>query len=505
MLHETRPRVVFVGAAADLVRLRESWPKLESCNHIVAFETPEEGLESMGPVDAGCRLLAWQDALVRGRALMERGDGLRPTDSGRSPGDAATLIYSAGRTGPPRGSLLSHQGLVSKVYALRDVVVLPRSAVQFLALPLDSMFGRLLAWAAIDQGATTWLSTPRTPLGPQLAEARPHFLAGVPRTFEQLGSHILTRREGAVGVPGRTTLVMAERFLGAGVASKGRRSLLGLDLRLARSLFQTRVRHLLGGRVRHLVCGGGALDAGVERLFQFGGIPVLQGYGSNETIGAATANRPDDNRPGSVGRALSDVEIRVSPAGEVLFRGPGLFMGYLRSFTPGGGVEVDPARDPEGWFHSRDLGLMEEGYLYLTGRQQDILRLSSGRLVAASMIETALCALPFVKHAVLCGDNRPHLSALFWLSAGAGEHQLPGSRTEGGEGAAELEDPDALLRQALQRVNQSLERHEQIRVFRRVEDHLTSERGELSTNGEAVRSVIFQRYRDIIDSMYTER
>lgn len=505
MLHETRPRVAFVGAAADLIRLRESWPSLEGCSTIVVLESLEEGLVGLSPSDTDCRLVSWQDALVRGRALMERGDGLRPADSGRSPEDPATVVFSAGRTGPPSGSALSHQSLVSKVFALRDVLVLPRSAVQLLVLPLDSMFGRLLAWAAIDQGATTWLATPRVPLGGQLAEVRPHFLAGVPRTFENLRDYVLTRREGAAGSPGRATLFMAERFLRGEGTDRGRRGLVGLDQRLARTLFQTRVRHLLGGRIRNLVCGGGSLDATVERLFDFGGVPILQGYGSNETLGAAAANRSDDYRPGSVGKALSDVELRLSPSGEVLLRGRGLFTGYLRGFTPGGAMEVDPARDADGWFHTRDLGLLEDGHLFLTGRQQDILRLSTGRSVAASQIETSFIALPGVRHAVLCGDNRPFLTVLLWLSplvprVISGAVQEEGA-LDGGQGS----DAETLIRQAVQRVNQGLERHEQIRAFRRVDRTLSAEQGELSTNGEPVRSVIYQRFRDIIDAMYSER
>lgn len=510
MLEETRPRLLFAGSPGNVIWLRESWPALDARASVVVFEASDEDIAGLSLGGGQPRPILFADAMVRGRALMEQGGGIRPNDSGRAPEDAATIVYSAGRTGPPRGAVLSHESLVSKLFALRDVVVLPRGAVQLLWLPLDTIFGRLMAWAAIDQGATTWIGDPRAALPDQLDEVRPHFLAGVPRIFEQLRDRILSRREGPVGAPGRATLVLAEPFLRGEGRGGGRKGFAGLDRRLAQRLFRTRVRHLLGGRIRHLVCGGGILDPSVTRLFGLGGLPILEGYGSNETVGVATANRVGAWRAGSVGANVSDVDLRLSPSGEVLLRGRGLFTGYLRSISSDGLMEVEAARDAEGWFHTRDLGLVEDGHLFLTGRDEDILRLFSGRSVAASPIETALTSLPRVKHAVLCGENRPHVSALLWLTPptpGIGswpEMVAPGSEPGSESGSISTATDESHVRLMVQRVNQSLERHEQIRAFLQVHTPLTAEAGELSTRGEPVRSVVYKRFRSVIDEMYPE-
>jgi long-chain acyl-CoA synthetase len=501
MLAETQPRVVFVGSPDDLIRLRRNRAGLESAAHVIVFQpgAADEGREAHPTSDTQAPL-SFADALIRGRAIRERGDGLPGQDSGRSPDAPATIVYSAGRTGPARGSVLTHRALVSKLYALRDVVVLPRSAAQLLALPLDTIFGRLMAWAAIDQGATTWITDRRIPLSEVLFLVRPHFIAGGPGLFESLRGRILSLRGGAAGSPGRTTLALAAPFLEPERRWRGRKWLGRVDARLARRLFRTRVRHLLGGRIRHLVCGGGVLDPRVIRLFEFADLPILEGYGSNESVGTATANRPGAERAGSVGTPLSDVELRLSPAGEVLLRGPGMFSGYLLpSAAPASAptpdepvppLNIDPHRDDEGWFHTRDLGMIEEGYLFLTGRKEDIIHLSTGRAVATARIERALVADGRLRHAVACGEQRPHVSVLLWEASHAGAN-----------GQTERMD-DAQIQRLVDRVNMGLERHEQIKAFARIERPLSVESGELSTHGEPVRAVIARRFKAEIDALY---
>ncbi len=497
MLAETRPRVVFVGSPHELVQLRRNRAGLESAAHVIVFQpgaTDEEG--TTRPASGTQAPLSFADALIRGRAIRERGDGLPGEDSGRPPDAPATIVYSAGRTGPARGSVLTHRALVSKLYALRDVVVLPRSAAQLLALPLDTIFGRLMAWAAIDQGATTWITDRRIPLSEVLFLVRPHFIAGGPGLFESIRGRILSLRGGAAGSPGRTTLALAAPFLEPESRWQGRKWLARVDARLARRLFRTRVRHLLGGRIRHLVCGGGVLDPRVIRLFEFADLPILEGYGSNESVGAATANRPGAERAGSVGTPLSDVELRLSPAGEVLLRGAGMFSGYLlpaAASPPDERVHrlnIDPHRDDKGWFHTRDLGMIEEGYLFLTGRKEDIIHLSTGRAVATARIERALVADGRICHAVACGEQRPHVSVLLW--------EAPRVEADGRQESMD----DAQTQRLVDRVNRGLERHEQIKAFARIERPLSVESGEISTHDEPVRAVITRRFQAEIDALY---
>jgi len=487
MLLELQPKVVFVGDLGDLDRLRKNRAGLEQTTQIVLLHPPTEEIANDQAWGKGGRPARFGDLLIRGRAILERGDGLRPEHSGRDPDAPATVIYTAGRSGPARGAVITHRNLLDKLYALREVVVLPRSATQLLVLPLAGIFGRLMAWAAIDQGATTYIFNRQRDVKDELFAARPHFIAGAPVLFERFRDLILTQREGAVGMPGRITLSLTERFTGS--ETKGPRMLMGgLDRRIARRFFRTRVRHLLGGRIQHLVCGGGLLDESVEALFSFAGLPVLAGYGSTETVAVATANRPNRIQPGSVGVPLRGVELRLSPRGEVLIRGEGLFAGYLQraDSEAQGAIRVAPAVDEEGWYHTGDLGLIEDDFLFLTGRKEDIITLSTGRTVAPALIEGALAASERVAHAVVCGEGQPYVGVLLWRSATDREDEHEGRD----------------LQRVIDQTNNNLERHEQVRAHRVVPGRLSVESGELSANGEPIRAVILRHYREHIDALY---
>jgi long-chain acyl-CoA synthetase len=387
---------------------------------------------------------------------------------------------------------------VTKLHALREVVVLPRGSTQLLVLPLAGIFGRLMAWAAVDQGATTYILNRKRDFKEELFAARPHFIAGAPVLFDRFRDLILTRRDGAMGMPGRITLALTERFTSSG-ARRPNRLLGGLDRLVARRFFKTRVRHLLGGRIGHLVCGGGLLDESVEALFDFADLTVLTGYGSAETVAVATANRPDNSQPGSVGLPLRGVELRLSPKGEVLIRGEGIFAGYLQRAGQGGDppprLRVASATDDEGWYHTGDLGLIEDDFLFLTGRKEDIITLSGGRTVAPARIEGVLATSERVAHAVVCGEGQPHVGVLLWRSV-PGADRAP-------EDADEEEGRD--LQRVVDQANLNLERHEQIRAYRIVHGRLSVESGELSANGEPIRAVILRQYRDHIDALYRQQ
>jgi len=494
MLLELQPKVVFVGDLVDLERLRKNRAGLEKTTQIVLLHPPTDEFADDERWGEAGRPARFCDLLIRGQAILDRGDGLRPVHSGRDPDAPATIIYTAGRSGPARGAVITHRNLLAKLHALREVVVLPRSATQFLVLPLAGIFGRLMAWAAIDQGATTYVFNQRRDFKEELFAARPHFIAGAPVLFDRFRDLILSKREGAVGMPGRITLALTERFTQSDT-KRPRKLLAGLDRAVARRFFRTRVRHLLGGRIAHLVCGGGVLDESVEALFSFAGLPVLTGYGSAETVAVATANRPDQIQPGSVGVPLNGVELRLSPKGEVLIRGEGIFAGYLQGLVPGGAegapadLRIAPATDAQGWYHTGDLGLIEDDFLFLTGRKEDIITLSGGRTVAPALIEGALGTSDLVAHAVLCGEGRPYVGVLLWRNPSAGLRSTPSQ-----------EDGD--FQRVIDRTNNNLERHEQIRGYRIVPGHLSVESGELSANGEPIRTMILRRHRDHIDALY---
>jgi len=422
------------------------------------------------------------------------------------PADLAILVYTSGTTGKPKGAMHVQAGLISAVRSACANLPQFDSDERVCFLPLCHIAERLIgAYSALLSGATlNFVESPDT-FAENLREISPHVLFAVPRVWEKFYSGVTIAVAEASPLQQRayhwaiaTGRAVADKVLAKQPVP------LALKLRfwLARWLVLDNVRRMIGiQRARVLVSGAAPISPDLIRWYLALGLPMLEGWGMTETCAHGTLTLPADIRPGSIGPAAPGVEMRIDPAsGEMLTRGPHLFKGYLN--LPDKTAEVI---DAEGWFHTGDVGrLDEQGHYRITDRMKDIIITAGGKNITPSEIENQLKFSPYITDAVVIGDRRAYLSALIMIDQDnveryALEHDVPFSSYASLARAPQVQ---ALIQSEVERVNQQFARVEQIKAFRLLETQLSAEDEELTPTMKLKRSFVQKKYAELIDSMY---
>ncbi|MER7024096.1 MULTISPECIES: AMP-dependent synthetase/ligase [Streptomyces] len=430
------------------------------------------------------------------------------------PSDLATLVYTSGTTGRPKGCALTHGNVhaeIDNAVALLGPVLRPDGdgpASTLLFLPLSHVFGRMAALvclrARVRLGHAPSLRT--DDLRADLARLRPTFLYAIPYVLEKICHAGRAAAETAGRAAAFDRAVRVARAYGEAVAARDRGAGRGpgAGLKAARRLYDPLayrpLRDALGGRVRHVICGGSPLDRGLAGFCAGAGIEILEGYGLAETCGAATATPPLRPRPGTVGRPLPGGAVRIADDGEVLLRGGQIFAGYWDAAR---GTAVPATTD--GWFPTGDLGALDpDGYLTLTGRKNDMIVTTGGKRVAPAPLEDRLRAHPLIAHALVTGDNRPYVTALLTLDPEALTHWRRTARKPDVPLDALVDDPD--LRSALQRAvddaNRLVSRPESIRRFAVLPLEFTERAGHLTPSRKLRRAAVTQQFASWIEELY---
>jgi long-chain acyl-CoA synthetase len=370
--------------------------------------------------------------------------------------------------------------------------------VQYLFLPLAHVLGRELEWAPILAGCAFAFSAGQSRIKFDLVEVRPTFMAGVPRVFEKL--HAAIAVAAGQGSAAKRALVGWAFGVGARYAARLRREeppgfSLRVEHALADRLVLSKLRARLGfDRCRFLISGGAPLSSEIAEFFHGLGLLVLEGYGLTETTAAAFVNRWNCYRFGTVGPAIDVIQHRVAEDGEILMRGPSVFTRYHND--PAATAE---AVDAEGWFHSGDVGHVEDGFLSIVDRKKDIIVTAGGKNVAPQMIETALQAhCPLISQVVVFGDNRPHCVAIITPSETAARQFGDGSLAQ----AASRPELRAALEDAVAAINRTLASYETIKNFAVLPADFSEAAGELTPSLKVKRDVVKSRYGEIVDALY---
>ncbi|MEU3630852.1 MULTISPECIES: AMP-dependent synthetase/ligase [Streptomyces] len=430
-----------------------------------------------------------------------------------TPDSVATVIYTSGTTGRPRGCVLTHGNLMFESDTLLagwEPVFRSRpgeEASTLLFLPLAHVFGRMVEVAAV-RGRVKLGHQPQLTAGallPDLAAFRPTFVLAVPYVFEKVLDAARRRAEAegrgavferAVDVAVRYAQAQEDREFGLGPGPSA-------ALRLRHQFFDKvvygRVREAFGGRVRHAMSGGSAMDRRTGLFFAGAGITVYEGYGLTETSSAATANPPERPRFGTVGPPVPGTSVRIADDGEVWLRGPHVFSGYLNDTGRGG----PDARD--GWLATGDLGALDaNGYLTITGRKKEILVTTSGKSVAPQVLEHRVRSHPLVAQCLVVGNDRPYIAALVTLDQEAVDHWLAMQRRPAMP-AAELVRDAALekeVRRAVIAANTLVSHAESIRTFRILARPFSEEQGLLTPSLKLKRRAIEQAYAEEVAALY---
>jgi long-chain acyl-CoA synthetase len=366
------------------------------------------------------------DAILCARA--ENGGSLRTVDDFLSPPDhefavapaadtaLATICFTSGTAGRPKGVMLSHRNILANVEGCRATGMARRDDVFLSFLPLSHMFERTGGYyLPLAIGATVAFARGIQQLPDDLLSQRPTAMFAVPRVFERFAARV---RDAVADSPWKRALLERCAAAGARVELGGATIADRIAVPLLRAVVARPVLARLGGRLRLAVVGGAAMDPAVSRLFIGLGLPVLQGYGMTEASPVVSVNRIDDNVPESVGRPLDNVEVRLGEAGELLARGPNVMLGYWND-----PAATARALDGEGWLHTGDVAEIVRGHVAIRGRLKDILVLSNGEKLPPQDAELAILHDGVFEQLMLIGEGRPFLT-LVAVAKNAGEKEL---------------------------------------------------------------------------------
>jgi len=438
-----------------------------------------------------------QDAADPGRCQTSLGEG--------KPEDIAILVYTSGTTGPPKGVMLSHETLLFATTMLGAVGPIFDSDETISYLPLSHIAQRVLTtFGQIRYGYT--VNFPESPdTFPQdLQEVSPHIFFGPPRVWEKFYSAVTLRMDRATWLKRRVygaalaigSRVAARRLAGEAVPPSMR--LLGGLAHLA--VFRKLRAHLGLGRVRYVFSGAAPVSPGILKFFRSIGVPIKEVYGQTENCGPATAHLGDRIKLGTVGQAIPGSELRLAADGEILLRGRHLFQGYFKD--PQGTAEALQ----DGWLHTGDVGQVDaEGFLTLTDRKKDLIITAGGKNIAPQPIENELKSSPYIADAVVIGEGRKHLAALILIDEEhvadfAQARRVPFTTFSDLSKRPEVYE---LVNREVERVNATVSQVETIKRFAIVDKKLDPEDGDVTPTMKVKRQAITERYKDLIEAIYT--
>jgi long-chain acyl-CoA synthetase len=498
VVNDSGARTLIVEDAAHLAKALEARPRMSGLEHIVVIA----GYDAPQPSEA---VLTWDMLRRLGR---EKAQALKSTLAERvsstSPEDIATIVYTSGTTGPPKGVVQTHANHVATLAASKAATPVEEGWVNLLFLPLAHSFGRLESFLGVAHGLNTAFAENMETVGENLRETRPHFIFSVPRVFEKVYARILAGV--AAGSPVKRKIFRWAIGVGRQVSrlqQSGRPLPKGLEIKrgIAHRLVFEKLHAALGGRLQWAVSGGAPLSRDIAEFFHAAGILVLEGYGLTETCPAATFNRPTHFKFGSVGQALPGVEVKIASDGEILLRGANVATrGYWKQ--PEATAEVF---EPSGWFHTGDIGrLDDEGFLFITDRKKDLLVTAGGMNIAPQNIENMLKADPFISQAMVYGDRRPYPVALITVNP----DELGKFAREQGilatDPATVAKHPKVRERvsRTVEEKNSQLQSYAKIKKFTVLAGDFTQDGGELTPTLKVKRKVVAEKYRAEIEELY---
>jgi len=494
ILADSESRVLFVSAAfaKQALEIKTRLPFLE---FVVTFDAASDGLIDIEQlVDRGRSSSAEQPGLYEGLWRSA------------SASDLATILYTSGSTGDPKGVMLTHRNLTANVLNSASLLeVKEERELALTYLPFTHIFERAVWYLYAHLGATIAYAESIEAVARNLIEVRPTAMTSVPRMFEKIYARILERGLSA-GFPKRQiflwSLAVGRRW--AEKKDRGERigTLLELEHKIADVLVFKKWREAVGGRMRLFISGGAPLAPEIAYLFLAAGLPILQGYGLTETSPSVSCNTPSRNRIGTVGPVIDGVQVRIAPDGEILVKGDTVMSGYYN--RPAENLE---AFTPDGWFRTGDVGHIDpDGFLIITDRKKDLIKTSGGKYIAPQRVESLIKSSRFVSQVVVVGNARKFASALIvpnlellrsYAQLKGIEHKEPSDLLTN----ARIVD---LMERQLEKYTAELARYEKVKKFALLEHEFTTESGDLTPTLKPRRSVIEKKYASVIDQLYEE-
>jgi long-chain acyl-CoA synthetase len=496
ILKDSGSAAIFVSNRAQAEKIKEIRGQLPSLKAVIGFD------EMPGITDLSMAELERRGAE---KDSTQAGEQYRLDALTVKPDDVATIIYTSGTTGEPKGVMLTHDNIFSNVAAARKAIPFGGSDTALSFLPLSHIFERMaghyMMWAT---GTSIAYAESIDTVPVNLVEVRPTIVLSVPRLYEKMYARVLeTALSG--GVVKKKIFFwargVADRWANQKLAGETPGPLLAGQYSLAQKLVFSKLRARTGGRLRHFVSGGAPLSPEINKFFYAAGLEILEGYGLTETSPVIAVNTPENFRIGTVGKPIDGVEVKIAADGEILTRGPHVMKGYYNKPEA-----TREAIDPEGWFHTGDIGELRDGFLAITDRKKDIIVTAGGKNIAPQPLENKVKTNKYVAQAVMLGDKRKFPSMLIvpnfdQLEKWAMRHNIIWTDR------AQLLRMPTIHAKMESEVNKELAGSAHFEVPKKIgllEHDFSIERGELTPTQKVKRREIDKHYKALIDSLYDD-
>jgi long-chain acyl-CoA synthetase len=486
--------VLFVENQMQLDKIAEIRSDLPDLKNIVIIEGEPSGVAGV---------ITWQEFLSKGINIEDEEFFARTSDI-RS-GDVASLVYTSGTTGTPKGAMLTHENLVFTSWsALQSLTIEPHYET-FLYLPLSHVFARIIVYVCLRAGLTVNIGESRDKIVDNMKEVNPHFFATAPRLYERAYILITSRTQDAGGI--KYKLFKWALDLGYAVSrlqqqKKPVTGSLAFKHRLANKLVFSKIQALFGDNLAFAVSGAAPLNKAIAEFFHACGILILEGIGMTENTSFTNVNRFDNNKFGTVGPAGPEIEQKIAPDGEVLFRGKNVMLGYYKDPE-----ETAEAIDKDGWLHTGDIGeIDEDGFLRITDRKKDILVTSGGKNVAPQRIEKIMRTSRYIDQVVVYGDRQKYLTGVVALD----QEQVEEWAIKHGLDFASWEELHKhpkiveLIDNEVQEKNKSLASFETLKKIIIAPNEFSVDSGEMTASLKVKRKVVTENYRSQLDALYED-
>ena len=485
--------LIFVENNELLAKIFEVRADLPNLRQIVTYD---------GQTDSANDVISWVDFLARADEIEDEHRELRGKEI--QPDDLASLVYTSGTTGVPKGAMITHKNLIFTSWSAGQVLYLEPHFRTLLFLPLAHVFARLIVYCCLANGNLTAFAEDVTTVGDNLKEIKPHFIASVPRVYEKVYDKVLSGAEAAGGIKLKLFNFAIDTGIQVSRLQQARKSIpgvLGLKRAVADKLVLHKIRDALGGQLVWAVSGAAPLNPMIAEFFHACGVTIIEGLGMTENTSFTNVNRLDNNKFGTVGQLGPGIEQRIAKDGEVLFRGDNVMKGYFKD--PEGTAETI---DSDGWLFTGDIGeIDDEGFLKITDRKKDLIVTAGGKNVAPQRIERIMRTSHYVAQVLAYGDKRKYISALITLEPDniqkwAVEHGLS---TKSVAELAALPEVIRLIEGEVEERNRLLASFESSKRFHILPRDFSIEDGEMTPTLKIKRKVVTQKFQKELESLYT--
>ena len=416
--------------------------------------------------------------------------------------DLATIIYTSGTTGEPKGVMLTHEAFVSNIIAISNGLPIKNTDRSLAVLPLSHIFERTVFYVLCANGVSINYCASFDQLASHLQEVKPTIMTAVPRLFEQVYHKIVKKGKSAGGFKTKLfdwSLDVGQDYWTAKDKHESVSPVLAAKHALSSRLVYSKWRAGVGGKLRFFVSGGAPLSKKLSYAFWAAGIPILQGYGMTEAC-IVCANRPDDNKVGSIGRPFEGIEMKIGEQDEILIRGKNVMQGYHNKPE-----ETAKAIDAEGFYHTGDVGYADEdGHFYITDRLKDLFKLSNGKYVAPQQVEALLKQSPLISQPVVVGSGRKQVGALIVPDWDALKEALEEEGIDTKRSREELcDDPQVIKRvqQDAVALTRELSDYERVKRVYLLPKEFSIDKGEMTPTLKIKRSVVDEKYEEAVDEI----